>query len=981
MPVSLPVVSSPRFSAGSSAAITDPFPSLPPTPVLYAMARELEALSDATWQPAVPLPSEPPTDARRGNTVFDEASASSPVIASACPQAFASPPRAPRSARARRARTGGDAWPAPTFLSRPSSSRIGRDVFGKLVALGYSREQIRKLKQESLSEIAKYHTTLTGQGFTHADICRISRRRQSLRVVARNYPELAAALPELTRAHIVDIARQRSGDLALQALLPVATALTAAPLRLSASQIATVAQYGERPAIQALYRLRRKLTRAPLHLTPQQVVAIASNTGGKRALEAVCVQLPVLRAAPYRLSTEQVVAIASNKGGKQALEAVKAHLLDLLGAPYVLDTEQVVAIASHNGGKQALEAVKADLLDLRGAPYALSTEQVVAIASHNGGKQALEAVKADLLELRGAPYALSTEQVVAIASHNGGKQALEAVKAHLLDLRGAPYALSTAQVVAIASHNGGKQALEAVKAQLLDLRGAPYALSTAQVVAIASNGGGKQALEGIGEQLRKLRTAPYGLSTEQVVAIASHDGGKQALEAVGAQLVALRAAPYALSTEQVVAIASNHGGKQALEAVRALFRGLRAAPYGLSTAQVVAIASSNGGKQALEAVWALLPVLRATPYDLNTAQVVAIASHDGGKPALEAVWAKLPVLRGVPYALSTAQVVAIACISGQQALEAIEAHMPTLRQAPHSLSPERVAAIACIGGRSAVEAVRQGLPVKAIRRIRREKAPVAGPPPASLGPTPQELVAVLHFFRAHQQPRQAFVDALAAFQTTRPALLRLLSSVGVTEIEALGGTIPDATERWQRLLGRLGFRPATGAAAPSPDSLQGFAQSLERTLGSPGMAGQSACSPHRKRPAETAIAPRSIRRRPNNAGQPSEPWPDQLAWLQRRKRTARSHIRADSAASVPANLHLGTRAQFTPDRLRAEPGPIMQAHTSPASVSFGSHVAFEPGLPDHGTPTPADLASFEAEPFGVGPLDFHLDWLLQILEA
>ncbi|MET2528285.1 hypothetical protein ABXT28_08540 [Ralstonia sp. SM1878_UCD538_TZ35] len=59
----------------------------------------------------------------------------------------------------------------------------------------------------------------------------------------------------------------------------------------------------------------------------------------------------------------------------------------------------------------------------------------------------------------------------------------------------------------------------------------------------------------------------------------------------------------------------------------------------------------------------------------------------------------------------------------------------------------------------------------------------------------------------------------------------------------------------------------------------------------------------------------------------------------------------------------------------------MQAHTSPASVSFGSHVAFEPGLPDPGTPTSADLASFEAEPFGVGPLDFHLDWLLQILEA
>src|SRR5207244_165394 len=91
-------------------------------------------------------------------------------------------------------------------------------------------------------------------------------------------------------------------------------------------------------------------------------------------------------------ATGAVVAIASNDGGKQALEAMKKHLQELRAAPYGLTTEQVVAIASNDGGKQALEAMKKHLQELRADPYGLTTGQVVAIASNNGGKQALEAM-------------------------------------------------------------------------------------------------------------------------------------------------------------------------------------------------------------------------------------------------------------------------------------------------------------------------------------------------------------------------------------------------------------------------------------------------------------------------------------------------------------------------------------------------------------------------------------------------------------
>ncbi len=61
-------------------------------------------------------------------------------------------------------------------------------------------------------------------------------------------------------------------------------------------------------------------------LTPDQVVAIASNGGGKQALETVQRLLPVLCQA-HGLTPDQVVAIASNGGGKQALETVQTIVL------------------------------------------------------------------------------------------------------------------------------------------------------------------------------------------------------------------------------------------------------------------------------------------------------------------------------------------------------------------------------------------------------------------------------------------------------------------------------------------------------------------------------------------------------------------------------------------------------------------------------------------------------------------------------
>ncbi|MFP7036530.1 TAL effector repeat-containing protein, partial [Xanthomonas hortorum pv. gardneri] len=333
----------------------------------------------------------------------------------------------------------------------------------------------------------------------------------------------------------------------------------------------------------------------------------------------------------------QVVAIASNIGGKQALETVQRLLPVLCQAPHCLTPEQVVAIASHDGGKQALETVQRLLPVLCQAPHDLTPEQVVAIACHDGGKQALETVQRLLPVLRHA-HGLTREQVVAIASNGGGKQALETVQALLPVLRQA-HGLTREQVVAIASNNGGKQALETVQRLLPVLRQA-HGLTREQVVAIASNIGGKQALETVQRLLPVLCQAPHDLTREQVVAIASHDGGKQALETVQRLLPVLCQPPHDLTPEQVVAIACHDGGKQALETVQALLPVLRQA-HGLTREQVVAIASNGGGKQALESIFAQLsrpdPALAALTND----RLVALACI-GGRSALNAVKDGLP---------------------------------------------------------------------------------------------------------------------------------------------------------------------------------------------------------------------------------------------------------------------------------------------------------------------------------------------------
>ncbi|WP_164739978.1 TAL effector repeat-containing protein, partial [Xanthomonas euvesicatoria] len=57
----------------------------------------------------------------------------------------------------------------------------------------------------------------------------------------------------------------------------------------------------------------------------QQVVAIASNSGGKQALETVQRLLPVLCQA-HGLTPQQVAATAIAGDGKQALETVQRLL-------------------------------------------------------------------------------------------------------------------------------------------------------------------------------------------------------------------------------------------------------------------------------------------------------------------------------------------------------------------------------------------------------------------------------------------------------------------------------------------------------------------------------------------------------------------------------------------------------------------------------------------------------------------------------
>ncbi|ASY88929.1 type III secretion system effector avirulence protein AvrBs3 [Xanthomonas citri pv. malvacearum] len=894
------------------------------------------------------------------------------------------------------------AKPAPRRrAAQPSDASPAAQV--DLRTLGYSQQQQEKIKPKVRSTVAQHHEALVGHGFTHAHIVALSQHPAALGTVAVKYQDMIAALPEATHEAIVGVGKQWSGARALEALLTVAGELRGPPLQLDTGQLLKIAKRGGVTAVEAVHAWRNALTGAPLNLTPEQVVAIASNIGGKQALETVQALLPVLCQA-HGLTPDQVVAIASNGGGKQALETVQrllpvlcqAHgltpeqvvaiasniggkqaletvqrLLPVLCQAHGLTPEQVVAIASHDGGKQALETVQR-LLPVLCQAHGLTPEQVVAIASNGGGKQALETVQR-LLPVLCQAHGLTPEQVVAIASNGGGKQALETVQ-RLLPVLCQAHGLTLDQVVAIASNGGGKQALETVQ-RLLPVLCQAHGLTLDQVVAIASNGGGKQALETV-QRLLPVLCQAHGLTPDQVVAIASHDGGKQALETVQRLLPVLCQA-HGLTPEQVVAIASNSGGKQALETVQRLLPVLCQA-HGLTPDQVVAIASHDGGKQALETVQRLLPVL-CQAHGLTPEQVVAIASHDGGKQALETVQRLLPVLCQA-HGLTLDQVVAIASNGGgKQALETVQRLLPVLCQA-HGLTPEQVVAIAsngggkqalesivaqlsrpdpalaaltndhlvalaCLGGRPALDAVKKGLP-HAPALIKRTNRRIPERTSHRVADHAQ-VVRVLGFFQCHSHPAQAFDDAMTQFGMSRHGLLQLFRRVGVTELEARSGTLPPASQRWDRILQASGMKRAkpspTSTQTPDQASLHAFADSLERDLDAPS---------------------------PMHEG-------DQT------RASSRKRSRSDRAVTGPsAQQSFEVRVPEQRDALHL---PLSWRVKRPRTSIGG-------GLPDPGTPTAADLAASstvmreqDEDPFAGAADDFpafneeELAWLMELL--
>ncbi|WP_353849387.1 type III secretion system effector avirulence protein AvrBs3 [Xanthomonas oryzae] len=935
-----PPAPSPAFSAGSFSDLLRQFdPSLLDTSLLDSMpavGTPHTAAAPAEWdevQSGLRAADDPPPTVRVAVTA-------------------ARPPRAKPAPR-RRAAQPSDASPAAQVDLR---------------TLGYSQQQQEKIKPKVRSTVAQHHEALVGHGFTHAHIVALSQHPAALGTVAVKYQHIITALPEATHEDIVGVGKQWSGARALEALLTKAGELRGPPLQLDTGQLLKIARRGGVTAVEAVHAWRNALTGAPLNLTPAQVVAIASNNGGKQALETVQRLLPVLCQA-HGLTPDQVVAIASHDGGKQALETVQ-RLLPVLCQAHGLTPDQVVAIASNIGGKQALETVQRLLPVLcqahgltpdqvvaannKGGKQALETvqrllpvlcqahgltpDQVVAIASHDGGKQALETVQR-LLPVLCQAHGLTPAQVVAIASHDGGKQALETVQ-RLLPVLCQAHGLTPAQVVAIASHDGGKQALETVQ-RLLPVLCQAHGLTPAQVVAIASNGGGKQALETV-QRLLPVLCQDHGLTLDQVVAIASNIGGKQALETVQ-RLLPVLCQDHGLTLDQVVAIASNNGGKQALETVQRLLPVLCQA-HGLIPAQVVAIASHDGGKQALETVQRLLPVL-CQDHGLIPAQVVAIASHDGGKQALETVQRLLPVLCQ-DHGLTPAQVVAIASNGGgKQALESIVAQLSRPDPALAALTNDHLVALACLGGRPALDAVKKGLPhaPELIRRVNRRIAERTSHRVADLA----HVVRVLEFFQCHSHPAHAFDEAMTQFGMSRHGLVQLFRRVGVTELEASGGTLPPASQRWHRILQASGMKRAkpspTSAQTPDQASLHAFADSLERDPDAPS---------------------------PMHEG-------DQT------RASSRKRSRSDRAVTGPsAQQAVEVRVPEQRDALHL---PLSWSVKRPRTRIGG-------GLPDPGTPMAADLAASstvmweqDADPFAGAADDFpafneeELAWLMELL--
>ncbi|RBK21264.1 avirulence protein, partial [Xanthomonas oryzae pv. oryzae] len=366
---------------------------------------------------------------------------------------------------------------------------------------------------------------------------------------------------------------------------------------------------------------------------------------------------------------------------------------------------------------------------------------------------------------------------------------------------------------------------------------------------------------------------------------------------------------HGLTPDQVVAIASNHGGKQALETVQRLLPVLCQA-HGLTPDQVVAIASNNGGKQALETVQRLLPVL-CQAHGLTPAQVVAIASNGGGK----------------------------------QALESIVAQLSRPDPALAALTNDHLVALACLGGRPALDAVKKGLP-HAPNLIRRVNSRIGERTSHRVADYAQ-VVRVLEFFQCHSHPAHAFDEAMTQFGMSRNVLLQLFRRVGVTELEARGGTLPPASQRWHRILQASGMKSAkpSCASAQTPDqaSLHAFADSLERDLDAPS---------------------------PMHEG-------DQT------RASSRKRSRSDRAVTGPSTQQaVEVRVPEQRDALHL---PLSWSVKRPRTRIGG-------GLPDPGTPIAADLAASstvlweqDAAPFAGAADDFpafneeELAWLMELL--
>ena len=433
----------------------------------------------------------------------------------------------------------------------------------------------------------------------------------------------------------------------------------------------------------------------------------------------------------------------------------------------------------------------------------------------------------------------------------------------------------------------------------------------------------------------------HGFTHAHIVALSQHPA---ALGTVAVKYQDMIAALPEATHEAIVGVGKQWSGARALEALLTVAGELRGPPLQLDTGQLLKIAK-RGGVTAVEAVHTWRNALTGAPLNLTPEQVVAIASHDGGKQALETVQRLLPVLCQA-HGLTPDQVVAIASNGGgKPALESLVAQLSRPDPALAALTNDHLVALACLGGRPALDAVKKGLP-HALALIKRTNRRIPERTSHRVADHAQ-VVRVLGFFQCHSHPAQAFDDAMTQFGMSRHGLLKLFRRVGVTELEARSGTLPPASQRWDRILQASGMKRAkpspTSTQTPDQASLHAFADSLERDLDAPS---------------------------PMHEG-------DQT------RASSRKRSRSDRAVTGPsAQQSFEVRVPEQRDALHL---PLSWRVKRPRTSIGG-------GLPDPGTPTAADLAASstvmreqDEDPFAGAADDFpafneeELAWLMELL--